>query len=904
VRQEAERLAAVAVAVDVMEDANGVDVEESDAVFAEDEFDAPSPGFGGGGRGSGGSGRGSGGRGGGRGGGGRGGGRGPPPPSQKRSTFPSGYVGPGAFDYDLQSDKDGAYRSPFHKYQGGDDGDNDNNYNYLLIEPTPRASYDTRRQSNVMWDDINDIVDEDTLVNYERLLRQQLGVESFEEETEEEEAARKKKEREDKQSDSNSNSFSSNADDDDVILNMPHIAPEQVNRVVKAGVSGMEGMNYTDTSPSKFELFRSERPHPESRREPKPWILPTRQHPSVEWVEGHVGFLHARGFDVSTCFGDDADSDNHEVIHASLDDPDHRRRIAQEFANLMQVDVGHVSPTSLTSAFIGYDDLADAQRAIRKFQSKPLKSQNVQVALASDVDLVALGLMEKEDAVGGGRPDIAAVIAEEAVEEEEEKEAASEDDTADKEEVDADADAEGEEETVKDEIAATLAPPKSNKNKLSSRVTAFMNGAPEGGGGGEGGPASSILLLTHLELPSRGSGREYLLRQLGGGNTTTNTNNMTKDDVLVLSPTTAMLRLASPQAAQDLLQSPEFQSQLQATKGTGNNGTSRSLTLLKAQRERVFDKYWGFNREYENLKLGKRLLVEGDAPPDAFFRSHFDIIRVGNLPTDSTTDNITAESLSKYFQQFCGGKSSSGHGGGGNYYHDAMSSVNLVTTSDGRFLGHAFVGFDQRGEAQKALDDWKTKSVQEKQQGLLGGGGGVDGDVDFDTSLEPELHLVTQKWLRRSHRNRSGKHIDPRRERPIDELLDDLHNWEQHVTRPHEIDDIVSFGIPKDVMTQVFRKMRFQNRSYGAIDQERRADKLEQDRPSGARYAEFVDMYVHVLRNCITTPNYPGEMVEQMFEPGDEVDLDLVDGPRTYPPNWEDFVPETIHEYEPKLNDY
>ena len=122
----------------------------------------------------------------------------------------------------------------------------------------------------------------------------------------------------------------------------------------------------------------------------------------------------------------------------------------------------------------------------------------------------------------------------------------------------------------------------------------------------------------------------------------------------------------------------------------------------------------------------------------------------------------------------------------------------------------------------------------------------------------------------------------PRSERTAEELQDDLINWERHVD-PGQLEFLESYGIGKESLDDVFIKVRFQNRSFGPIDQARVSERLEPWRAPGSRYAEFVRLYVNYLCECMTTPENPGAVVGSMFFPGEKIDLELIDGKRKWP---------------------
>jgi len=573
----------------------------------------------------------------------------------------------------------------------------------------------------------------------------------------------------------------------------PEISQEQANRLLPLRSHGPDLDDFLEAHlehPSKYALITYENKHPESRREPRPlWYYGSRKNPSIEWIESHKGFIYAEGMDATLSLGDQ------EAFRASFDvqeNDEHRRKVAEKFAKVFRVDIGHVSPATLTSAYIGYSSLADAQRALKRLQGKIVQYKPVQAARLSDVtELVSL--LKKNI-----------------------------------EELD-------------------------NEDELQLEKHSFL----------EDSDPQCVILLTHLEIPTQEMGTAYLLQNLFPESLieSNKASPLSPEDLLVLSPTAALIRLPSSEAVTELLESKKFALLLKKMK------PPKQLSILKAARERVFCGWSGLRRSKEMRKNGKLLIVEGDVPSDSFFRSHFGVLYLNQLSSD-----VTAKDISQFFQRYCLDS------------HDSISSVEMIKTSDGRFMKQAFIGFDKRGEAEKALEDWNNRSALEKK--ILGG------------------NLVQLLAIRDKKIPRPGPLTQPRSERNIDELLDDLHNWEKHVVNPKLLEELYAFGIDKSILDDVFMKIRFQNRSFGVLDLERKGDKLENDRPSGSRYAQFVNMYVKILRESITTPDHPGPVVESMFAPDENVNLDLIDGPRPWPANLSELSPPKPARRSRQLNDY
>jgi hypothetical protein len=140
---------------------------------------------------------------------------------------------------------------------------------------------------------------------------------------------------------------------------------------------------------------------------------------------------------------------------------------------------------------------------------------------------------------------------------------------------------------------------------------------------------------------------------------------LTADNFLRISDTVALIHLASP----DLV--------AKAVKASGiaNNAAvlgQRSIQVLRAKRERVFDGWGGFRREYAKSKLGKRLFVTGDVPPHDLFLSHNDLMHISGLPP-----NVTLNDLSTFFQPFSADR------------RDVYGSAHIVRCSRGVPTGSA-----------------------------------------------------------------------------------------------------------------------------------------------------------------------------------------------------------------------
>eukprot|EP00591_Stephanopyxis_turris_P002183 CAMPEP_0195530226 /NCGR_PEP_ID=MMETSP0794_2-20130614/33056_1 /TAXON_ID=515487 /ORGANISM="Stephanopyxis turris, Strain CCMP 815" /LENGTH=436 /DNA_ID=CAMNT_0040661695 /DNA_START=135 /DNA_END=1445 /DNA_ORIENTATION=+ len=351
---------------------------------------------------------------------------------------------------------------------------------------------------------------------------------------------------------------------------------------------------------------------------------------------------------------------------------------------------------------------------------------------------------------------------------------------------------------------------------------------------------SAILQMRNLTLPSTTNYSPTLLaRTLFPADDTPTHSSVSADDIFI-TPNTTLIRFPNAAIVEQLLACPDLNTilnqQLQGPLPPGK------LAVFAAEREQVFHQFTGPNNFSVLTKPGNNLIVDGDLPPKSFFLSHHSVAYLTNLPS-----SITPTQLTRFFQPYC------------VEYRDVVGSVHMCTTTDDRFTGSAYIGFDRPGERHKAFLGF-SKHNKKRQLG------------EWVT-----MHPVKEKPLLKGRRK-----IDARPERSEEELLDDLQNWERFVD-PSDLRYLEDHGVEKTILDDVFLKIRYQNRSFGALDQAIRTERLEDSVDQGGQYKKFVTMYVQTLKECMTTPNNPGLLTEAMFEQGEEVDLTLFDGPRKFP---------------------
>lgn len=301
---------------------------------------------------------------------------------------------------------------------------------------------------------------------------------------------------------------------------------------------------------------------------------------------------------------------------------------------------------------------------------------------------------------------------------------------------------------------------------------------------------------------------------------------LSKDDYLRVSPTTALINLSSADLVSNALKS-------KAILGNAKVAGQRPIQVLRAKRERVFDGWTGPGRRFGQSKLGERLLVTGDVPPNEMYLSHNDMIHISGLPP-----NVTLTDLATFFQPFSADS------------RDVFGSGHIVRCSQGIPTGSAYVGFELPGEIKDVVELYKGKAI-------IGG-------------AEVTIRPVKDKLLRR------GVREGARPARSLEILENDLYNWERHVD-PKDIEELEKLGIEKTVLDEIFVTLRHSNRTFGAMDQAMSGERLYQEKRRGAHYKILVRKYLKILKSCVATKEDPGLLYEAMFPPDQDVDLGLFD---------------------------
>ena len=302
---------------------------------------------------------------------------------------------------------------------------------------------------------------------------------------------------------------------------------------------------------------------------------------------------------------------------------------------------------------------------------------------------------------------------------------------------------------------------------------------------------------------------------------------LTSANYLRVSSTTALISLASADLVAKALKSSNI----------ANNAAvvgKRPIQVLRAKRERVFDKWTGVNKSIGASKLGSRLFVTGDVPPHEMYLSHNDTLHISGLPP-----SVTLNDLAAFFQPFSADR------------RDVFGSGHIVRCSQGIPTGCAYIGFELPGE----IDE--VREVYTDGKALIRG-------------CEVTFRSVRDKLLRRGSRETA------RPSRSVEELHSDLYDWERHVD-PKDIAELEQLGIEKGVLDEIMLTLRHHNRTFAAGDQSILGERLYEQRQVGTHYRDVVKKYLKLLRSCVGTREDPGLMYEAMFRPDEDVDMGLFD---------------------------
>lgn len=297
------------------------------------------------------------------------------------------------------------------------------------------------------------------------------------------------------------------------------------------------------------------------------------------------------------------------------------------------------------------------------------------------------------------------------------------------------------------------------------------------------------------------------------------------DQILFTSPSSALVRFDSTEKVESAMASEAVKERLEEM-------GKYPIQYFVTKRELVSAGFTGPNKGSEVKKWGERLIVDGDVPSDAFFRSHAGCVLMRNID-----DSVTEQDIADYLKPFCA------------LLRDVKGSVEWVTCWQGNRTGRAFVGFDRLGEAEAFV-----KAVNGRVKGL--------GDSPV------VVKAIKDKKIS------GAKPREARPERTEEELLQSLSSWEQYVD-PKEIEELEQLGVNRMALDYAFRTLKFHNSTYGPMDGALRSETLVPEREAGEEFRETVREYIATLKECMVTPEDPGEMYKGMFMPGEEIDLSI-----------------------------
>mmetsp|Transcript_4239 Transcript_4239/g.5584 ORF Transcript_4239/g.5584 Transcript_4239/m.5584 type:complete len:1041 (-) Transcript_4239:314-3436(-) len=341
---------------------------------------------------------------------------------------------------------------------------------------------------------------------------------------------------------------------------------------------------------------------------------------------------------------------------------------------------------------------------------------------------------------------------------------------------------------------------------------------------------NSIMFLKGLRLDLTEETLAKLLIPLDSG-LSQEFGIISADDVCFLpSRGSALIRLESAEKLEALRESPLLPKRLQEM------GTY-SVQFLRARRELLHEKVDSVDKTKEIRVMGPNLMVDGlHMPWKEFYLSHASALQIQNLPP-----GIQKNDLTKIFQQYSKGR------------RDAKHSIQFVNCelSGEPILNIAYIGFDEPDEAMACVNNFEEGKMK------IG---------------NHETQLIFCK-------DRAIPYVstDPhtRTTRTIEELNDDLNNWEKYVD-PKDVEYLDENGVPRVILDEILRGIRRTNVYFGPLNSPIEDESIE-PKSAGELYKEVVVMYVETLKECVATPNDPGELFLEQFFPGQEPDLSVFD---------------------------
>lgn len=303
---------------------------------------------------------------------------------------------------------------------------------------------------------------------------------------------------------------------------------------------------------------------------------------------------------------------------------------------------------------------------------------------------------------------------------------------------------------------------------------------------------------------------------------------LSPEDIHFETANSVLIRFSSAEQAESALGSSFVKERLQEI------GTY-PVRVFRARRELVHAGFGGPSKSIEKRIMGPRLIVDGDMPSKNFYISHAGAIYLRNL--DPT---LTKEQLSARFQPYCAQR------------RDVDGSIEFPLCSSGETTGCAYIGFDLPGEAEEAIRACAGQFRLGDRMPFM--------KLVKDRRIPGQVHVKPEK----------------RPERPVEELLDDLHNWQKYAD-PDDLDAVLKAGISMHVLDDALRSIRYSNPTFGPLDASLRSESIKPNEETGGLYKNFVRMYVATLKDCLATPEDVGEMYEAMHFPGEPIDLSIFD---------------------------
>ena len=338
--------------------------------------------------------------------------------------------------------------------------------------------------------------------------------------------------------------------------------------------------------------------------------------------------------------------------------------------------------------------------------------------------------------------------------------------------------------------------------------------------------------------------------------------NVKADDIQFVNATTAIVRFSSAEQAASVLESHILATRLRGLNSrlpssmnkepnsTRGDSSNQRLELFRARRELVHRGWDTKDGQYrgtdEILKFGNRLIVDGDLPTKDFYISHAAVVMLTGV--DPTI--INKLELSKFVQPYC------------SLPRDVDGSIEWVECNyTEQRTDRVYVGFDLVGEAEVFV-----KAI-----------GGTSNSL-YKHSDKQRRPMNIKLLHDRQPPNYAAAPLQRRPDRTIEEILKDINNWEQYV-EVADIEYLEKHGISKHVLDEALRAIRYNNESFGTFDATVRTETLD---PSthlapGQQYRELVQLYVETLKDCVATPENPGEIFTMLQFPNEEPDLGYFD---------------------------